>query len=164
LWLGLIAVGVTWVVGLYLRDSRDLHPFWKVWLLVLRLGLWAGVLAIAVNPQERTQTTSFRPSRVAVVIDTSLSMQLPEKSPDEVVAQHHGQTGLTILRSRADAARQRKVSADRRLRRHHDGVHLWLDVGRSALAVPQTTMAASSREADAAEVSGDLKTLPAANW
>ena len=60
-WLALAAVGVAWIVAMYLRDTNELHPAWKVWLLTLRLGAWLGLIAIAVNPQERTQTTSFRP-------------------------------------------------------------------------------------------------------
>ena len=55
-WLALGVVGVAWIVSLYLRDTQELHPAWKVWLLVLRLGAWAGLIAVAVNTQERTQT------------------------------------------------------------------------------------------------------------
>ena len=84
LWLGLVVVGVAWIAWLYLRDTQELQPAWKVWLLGLRLGAWAGLVAIAANPQERTQTTSFRPSRVVIAVDTSLSMQLPEKSPEDI--------------------------------------------------------------------------------
>jgi hypothetical protein len=79
-----LVLGVLWIAGLYLRDTVELHPFWKVWLLVLRLGTWGGLIAIAINPRERTQTTSFRPSRVAIAIDTSLSMQLPEQSSSDL--------------------------------------------------------------------------------
>lgn len=81
-----LVLGVLWIAGIYLRDTVELHPFWKVWLLVLRLGTWGGLIAIAINPQERTQTTAFRPSRVALAVDTSLSMQLPEKSPSDSAA------------------------------------------------------------------------------
>jgi hypothetical protein len=112
-WLALAGVGVAWIVALYLRDTNELHPAWKVWLLILRLGAWAGLLAIAVNPQERTETTSFRPSRVAIAVDTSLSMQLPEKSPDDVDsskpeggAERGSPDPAQPARPRADAVRE----------------------------------------------------------
>ncbi|MFP6764153.1 MAG: hypothetical protein VB858_11055, partial [Planctomycetaceae bacterium] len=65
----------------YLRDTAQLHPVWKVWLLLLRLASIAGIIIIAINPQERTQKLAFRPSQVAVLIDRSLSMQFPEQQP-----------------------------------------------------------------------------------
>ncbi len=137
IWLGLVVIAVAWVVGLALRDSRELHPFWKFWMLVLRLSVWAAVLAIALNPQERTQMTSFRPSRVAIAVDTSLSMQLPETSPDELTAsnQTSGQAEAKTARTRVDAVRQlleRSPLIDS-LRRNHDVSVLTFD---STLAGP----------------------------
>ncbi len=124
-WLVLAAAGIAFVVGLYWKDASELHPFWKIWLLVLRLGAWAGLLAIAVNPHERTQTTSFRPSRVVIAVDTSLSMQLPESSPDELKASGEaaaGQGEVKTARPRVDAVRQllegSKLIAE--LQRNHD--------------------------------------------
>ena len=105
-WLALAVIGVVWIVALYLRDTQELHPAWKAWLLVLRLGAWAGLIAIAVNPQERTQTTSFRPSRVAIAVDTSLSMQLPEKSPEELDSAKSDGAEIKPARPRADAVRE----------------------------------------------------------
>jgi len=114
-WLALAVIGVAWIVSLYLRDTQELHPAWKVWLLLLRLGAWAGLIAVAVNPQERTQTTSFRASRVAIAVDTSLSMQLPEKSPEELTgsaepdgarSESHDPAPSAMARSRADAVRE----------------------------------------------------------
>ncbi len=124
-WLALAAVGIAFVVGLYWRDASELHPFWKIWLLVLRLGAWAGLLAIAINPQERTQTTSFRPSRIVIAVDTSLSMQLPESSPDELKASGDataGQAEIKTARPRVDAVRQLLESSKliAELQRNHD--------------------------------------------
>jgi hypothetical protein len=77
--------GLVLFVGIILytcvRDTAELHWFWKGWLLLLRLGSIAGIIFIAINPQERTQKLAFRPSQVAVLIDKSLSMQFPEKQP-----------------------------------------------------------------------------------
>lgn len=121
-WLALAAIGVAWIVAMYLRDTQELHPAWKVWLLALRLAAWLGLIAIAVNPQERTQTTSFRPSRVAIAVDTSLSMQLPETSPDEVGSEKSGGAATRPSRPRADAVREllerSPLIAD--LQRNHD--------------------------------------------
>ena len=122
-WLALAAVGVAWIVAMYLRDTNELHPAWKVWLLTLRLGAWLGLIAIAVNPQERTQTTSFRPSRVAIAVDTSLSMQLPEKSPDESeAAKAEAIADKPAARTRADAVRElmERSPMIAELQRNHD--------------------------------------------
>uniref|UniRef100_A0A7C4LQ87 VWA domain-containing protein n=1 Tax=Schlesneria paludicola TaxID=360056 RepID=A0A7C4LQ87_9PLAN len=70
-----------WVVWQYRRDTRDLSRGWTMFLAVLRLAVLAGLLVIALNPQERTQRTAFRPSRVALLVDTSLSMGHPVKLP-----------------------------------------------------------------------------------
>ncbi len=63
-----------------LKDSISLHGFWRVWLIALRVAVLAGIVVIALNPQERTQKLAFRPSHVALLVDRSLSMQLPEKA------------------------------------------------------------------------------------
>ncbi len=121
-WLALVVVGVAWIVSLYLRDTQELHPAWKVWLLLLRLGAWAGLIAVAVNPQERTQTTSFRPSRVAIAVDTSLSMQLPETSPEEADSAKSDGAEPKPARPRADAVREllERSPLIAELQRNHD--------------------------------------------
>lgn len=121
-WLALAVIGVAWIVPLSVRDAQELHPAWKVWLLVLRLGAWAGLIAIAVNPQERTQTTSFRPSRVAIAVDTSLSMQLPETSPDESESAKSDGSEVKPFRSRADAVHEllERSPLIAELQRNHD--------------------------------------------
>lgn len=121
-WLALAVVGVAWIVAMYLRDTQELHPAWKVWLLALRLGAWLGLIAIAVNPQERTQTTSFRPSRVAIAVDTSLSMQLPETTPDESESAKSDGADATPARPRADAVREllERSPLIAELQRNHD--------------------------------------------
>ena len=86
-WLLLIGGGallVAWVIWQYRRDTRDLSRVWTVFLAVLRLSVLAGLLVIALNPQDRTQRTSFRPSRVAVLVDTSLSMRHPIDTEESV--------------------------------------------------------------------------------
>lgn len=83
-WLLLIGGGlavVVWVVWLYLRDTHELSPGWKAWLTLLRLSVLASLLVIALNPSDRTQKQAFRPSRVVVAFDTSLSMRHPAQTP-----------------------------------------------------------------------------------
>lgn len=85
-WLLLLGGGslvVLWTIWLYLRDTADLSWFWKIWLTVLRVATLVGLLMIALNPSDRTQKQSFRPSRVAVLVDTSLSMRHPASAPKE---------------------------------------------------------------------------------
>jgi len=76
-----VAALVTLAIVVYRKDSASLPVFWKIWLTGLRLAVIAGLIVIAINPQERTRKMSFRPSRVAVLIDTSLSMREPESAP-----------------------------------------------------------------------------------
>ena len=81
------------------KDSVEQHPAVRAWLLLLRVVVLGGIVVIALNPQERTQKLAFRPSHVAVLIDRSLSMQLPEK------ASTAASTGADA-RSRAEAVRE----------------------------------------------------------
>jgi Mg-chelatase subunit ChlD len=100
-WAMMIAALVVLVVvavGVYRRDTRGLGRGWQVLLTALRLAVIAGLLVIAVNPQERIRQMAFRPSRVAILADTSLSMRFPEK-----VAAASAAPGAQ--RSRADAVR-----------------------------------------------------------
>jgi hypothetical protein len=92
--IGALVVLVVVAVGVYRRDTRGLGRGWQVLLTALRLAVIAGLLVIAVNPQERIRQMAFRPSRVAILADTSLSMRFPEKAA----------SGGT-QRSRADAVR-----------------------------------------------------------
>ena len=82
-WAVLLGVGallVLWTVRLDLRDTRGRSPLLRFWLMTLRLGVIAGLGLIVLNPEERTQTTAERPSRVLVLLDTSLSMADPAAS------------------------------------------------------------------------------------
>ena len=78
-WAVLIGLLVTagWALFIARRDTRDLNPFWMVWLGGLRLLTIAVLVVIALNPHIRTQRESFRPSQVAILVDTSTSMKQP---------------------------------------------------------------------------------------
>ena len=85
-WLLLIGGGaalLAWTIWLYLRDTSDLNWFWRFWLTLLRVGTLAALLIIALNPSDRTQKQSYRPSRVALLVDTSLSMRHPAGNSSE---------------------------------------------------------------------------------
>jgi hypothetical protein len=79
---GTIAV-LIWTVWLYLRDTSELSWFWRLWLTSLRIATLAALLVIAINPSDRTQKQSYRPSRVALLVDSSLSMRHPAGNPSE---------------------------------------------------------------------------------
>lgn len=66
-----LSLAAAWV---YRRDTRALHPFWRIWLWSLRLGTIAALLIVALVPQERRSRIISEHSRVAVVVDTSVSM------------------------------------------------------------------------------------------
>ena len=85
-WLMLIGGGLAmliWTVWLYLRDTADLSWFWKLWLTALRVATLAALIVIVLNPSDRTQKQSYRPSRVVFLVDTSLSMRHPAGNPAE---------------------------------------------------------------------------------
>ena len=92
--VALVAVAI----GVYRLDSRGLNRGWRVLLTALRLAVIALLVVIAVNPQERIRQMAFRPSRVAILADTSLSMRFPEKSAGV-------SNSPATQRNRADAVR-----------------------------------------------------------
>ena len=75
------AVAAALLVWLIWRDTVRLHPVWRGWLLLLRVGALLGLFVIALNPHQRTQKESFRPSQVVLLVDTSTSMQQPANDP-----------------------------------------------------------------------------------
>ncbi len=93
--IGLLLTGA-WAIFIARRDTRDLSPFWMVWLSVLRLATIACLVVVALNPHIRTQRESFRPSQVAILVDTSTSMKQPA---DDV------RSG-TVVKERAVAVRE----------------------------------------------------------
>jgi len=83
-WLMLFGIGaalVVYVLFLGRRDTRMFSLYITAFLTTLRLGVIVALAIILLNPQERTQTIVNRPSRLAVLIDTSLSMADPERTP-----------------------------------------------------------------------------------
>lgn len=117
-YIGVFAFLLALAVWVYLRDAADLSPFWKVWLTALRVAVLVALAVIAVNPQERTQKTSYRPSRVAVLVDSSLSMRYPATMPPSGTQLSENPDH----RTRADAVRQLLAETDllKTLQKDHD--------------------------------------------
>jgi hypothetical protein len=76
--VGIVLALIALAISIYRRDARESGRGWRYVLTGLRLAVIAALVAIAINPQERTRQIAYRPSRVAVLIDTSLSMRFPE--------------------------------------------------------------------------------------
>ncbi len=81
------------------KDSFQLPVFWRCWLTGLRLAVLIALIVIVFNPHERTQKMSFRPSRVAVLVDTSLSM----RHPNELVSANASSPASRNVPSRMEA-------------------------------------------------------------
>ena len=79
----------TWM---YLRDSRDLPRGLTVLLSTLRIVAFTAILIYVLNPGKRSETRIVKTSRLAVLVDTSLSMGLQDRnpsanSPDALISQ-----------------------------------------------------------------------------
>ena len=150
--VGGLAAVLVWSVWLYRKDVRWLWWPWKFSLTGLRLLVLAALAVIAFNPHERTQKMAFRPSRVAILADVSLSMRHSVGSPSADDAS----SGEVKSRSAAvrellensqllaDLRRQHQVSLytfDRQLTGPH---HIWSWQQQNEIK-PETT------DADAAE-------------
>ncbi|QDT38127.1 hypothetical protein [Stratiformator vulcanicus] len=79
--VGGAALMIAFTVWMYLRDTVE-HPPWVTFILTtLRLAVIVGLLLVLLNPQERVQRVVTRPSRMAILVDTSLSMADPQNAP-----------------------------------------------------------------------------------
>jgi hypothetical protein len=92
------------IIFTYIRDTRELSVIWKIWLTLLRFSVLVGLLAIALNPHERTSHDSFRPSRVAFFLDNSTSMSFPERQPPPGISADSADSA-DFKRTRAEAVR-----------------------------------------------------------
>jgi hypothetical protein len=79
-WIALalaIAAALSYLVFWWRRDTAELPRPLRWTLLVLRSAAWLGVLLFFLDLQKRSEEEIQKPSRVAVLVDTSLSMSLP---------------------------------------------------------------------------------------
>jgi hypothetical protein len=112
--IGVVLALVALAISVYRRDARESGRGWRYVLTGLRLAVIASLVAIAINPQERTRQIAYRPSRVAVLIDTSLSMRFPESAarPSE------GEAARTRAESVRDLMARSTLMSD--LRKQHN--------------------------------------------
>ncbi len=85
-WLLFVLVAVAlgaYIIWMYLRDTRAMHWFWRGWLMLLRFAVVAGLAVIFFNPHIRSQENQYRPSRVAIVMDKSLSTRFAAMDLDQ---------------------------------------------------------------------------------
>ena len=115
---GGFAVTFILIIMFYVRDTRELPVFWKLWLMTLRFAVLVGLVVIAINPQERTQKMSYRPSRVAVLVDRSLSMRYPAEKLATGTNKQSSQNEQT--RATAVANLLGNTSLIEELRKNHD--------------------------------------------
>lgn len=81
--LVLLAVGVVaFVLWAYRRDAAELSPARRLGLALLRLGAFAALGLAWLDVERITEYEIVSPSRVAVLVDTSASMTLPDSQPD----------------------------------------------------------------------------------
>jgi glucan phosphoethanolaminetransferase (alkaline phosphatase superfamily) len=88
-WLLFVVVATllcAYIVWMYLRDTRSMHWFWRGWMMLLRLAVVAGLAVIFFNPHIRTQENQYRPSRVAILLDKSLSTRFAAEDLNAVAA------------------------------------------------------------------------------
>jgi hypothetical protein len=109
---GLLLLAVLWTIFAAWADTRRISRIWTLWLAGLRCGALVILGLIALNPHLRVQSEAERPSQVALLIDTSTSMQQPELDPRET-----GGSG----RTRSEAVREllEKSPLLEELRRQH---------------------------------------------
>jgi hypothetical protein len=80
-----IVVLLVFAVWMVVRDSRDLPRGLTILLAGLRLAAFVCILIFVVNPGKRSETRIVKSSRLAVLVDTSLSMGLRDRQPNGVV-------------------------------------------------------------------------------
>jgi len=76
---GLLGI-LEFVLRIYIRDSRDLPAGLTTLLTTLRLIAFSCILIYVLNPGKRTETRILKTSRLAILINTSLSMGLKDQT------------------------------------------------------------------------------------
>ena len=99
-----LAAIVSWVVYWYRKDWEELPKSLGYALLILRLTALLGIFIFFMDLQKRSERRDVRSSKVAVMVDTSLSMTMPlEETPGKestgpsriaAVQKFLGQSGL----------------------------------------------------------------------
>lgn len=111
---GGFALLIAFVIYMYVRDTVNMALGWRLWLASLRIAAVLALAVIALNPSRRTPEMMYRPSQVAILVDTSLSMDYPELNESSGPSE-------TPQRSRTEAVKQllQKSTLIEQLNREH---------------------------------------------
>ncbi|MHB0956154.1 MAG: VWA domain-containing protein [Pirellulaceae bacterium] len=113
--LMLLCAGIfVYVVAMYWRDSAELSRGVRWSLVGLRLLAFVGILFFFLDLEKRTEDREIKPSRTALLVDTSQSMALRDSETD--------QTSSTSSRIDRVVAELRSGELLRQLRGQHDVV------------------------------------------
>ncbi len=80
--LGACLVILLFVRAMYRRDAAELPRLWGWFFTLLRAATFLGLLFLFLQPQWRTELETTHNSRVALLVDTSLSMGLNDSDSD----------------------------------------------------------------------------------
>ncbi|MBN8625060.1 MAG: hypothetical protein J0M17_06200 [Planctomycetes bacterium] len=161
--LAAAALVAGYVVWMYRRDTHELKPWAAVTLVVLRLLTFAVLFAVWLRPQWRKEEDVVTPSRVVVLVDTSLSMTEPagDGTPDAATTSTGGQQTELRAGSRATAAVELLNSpAWNEVRRTHE-LHL-VAIG-GAQARPLAVLPRLETASNGGDATNSAK-APAAGW
>ncbi|WP_417848764.1 hypothetical protein [Thalassoglobus sp.] len=106
----LLAIGTT--LYFVFRDTKQFNRGWTILLTTLRLAFLTLGLIMALNPHERTQTDTHRPSRVIFLVDTSTSMQQPVRDPRSAGAESVPTRSEAILELLGESPLLERLRAD----------------------------------------------------
>ena len=79
LWAVFAGLLVLWIVWLYFKDTAKLDRSLAYSLTAMRLLVVAALVVFAIGVEKRTESNLVKTSRVAVLVDTSLSMGLSDE-------------------------------------------------------------------------------------
>jgi len=127
-------------VLVYRRDTEELRPTTAAVLVALRVAALLGLFVLFLQPQWRTEREEIHPSRVVVLVDTSLSMGLSDAAAGDA-------RGGAITRAQQLAGALNQYALLRQLRQQHDVIVLRFDEAvapiTSLARVPRTSETAS---------------------
>lgn len=160
--LGSFALLFLFASWLYRKDTRELHPFWRIWLWTCRALALAALAVVALNPQQRRSEEFAEYSRVLMLLDTSVSMSRQDRAGDSTAAG----SSATGVPSRADQVREvlEKSPLIDTLRQTHD-VIVWSFDTQVARQVVFSRRGAEQRPGQPATAEGQSPAAEAApDW
>src|SRR5690348_10351268 len=72
--IAILAVGLVYVVWMYVRDGHSIGWFWGSFLALLRLSVYGVIAAVFLLPAYQNWDSTKQTSRVVVAADVSASM------------------------------------------------------------------------------------------